>query len=344
MNVLITGGAGFIGSHVAEFHLKLGDRVTVLDDLSTGSIDNIAPFRHDPNFRFEQADIVTSPRLAQLAQWAGRIYHLAGVVGMFRVLKSPLAVMRVNVEGTAKVLEAAANSPRLPQVVIASSSSVYGHDHGGDLAEDSPLNVSSGHPITPYAMGKLTNELQARAYYETFKLPVVSARLFNCVGRRQSAAYGFVLPRFVQQALAGQPLTVFGDGRQTRSFCDVRDTVAILDALAQVPAAWGQTVNVGNDHEISIEDLAELVQEHAPRMVAIEHVPYAQAYGRDFRQVSQRRPVLDRLRELTGYRHRFAIEDTVRELFTESRLAAATAVPAALLARGTPATARTAVR
>ena len=318
MRLLITGGAGFIGSNLVEYHLARGDEVLVVDDLSTGTAENLAPFTANSRLKFEQADLVTWKGLREAVAWADRVYHLAAVVGMFRVLSHPVEVNRVNIMGCERVLREAARTPGKPEVLLASSSSVYGHSPW-PLQEDSKLQFSPKNPLILYALSKLTNELHAAAYFEKHRLPVVCARLFNTVGPRQRGTYGFVVPRFVQQALAGKAITVFGDGTQTRSFCDVRDTVTMLDRLAGTPAAWGQVVNVGNDHEIAVQDLAALVKARAHSDSPVEHVPYAKAYGKAFDQIPQRRPVLDRMRSLIGYRHRWSLEDTVDDLLDRRR-------------------------
>jgi UDP-glucose 4-epimerase len=314
MRILVTGGAGFIGSNLVEYHLDRGDEVLAIDDLSTGSIENVELFRGNDRYRFEQTDLVAWNGLRDAVAWSDRVYNLAAVVGMFRVLDHPVEVNRVNILGCERILREASRSPNRPQVVIASSSSVYGPSAQGELREDSNLIVSPSNPLILYALSKLTNELYARTYAKKHHVPVVSARLFNTAGRRQRGMYGFVIPRFIRQALADEPITVFGDGSQTRSFCDVRDTIAILDALAGTPAAYGQVVNVGNDAEITILKLAELVRARARSSSEIRYVPFAEAYGQDFDQIPQRRPVLDRLRGLIDYRHRWTLQDTVDDL------------------------------
>ena len=323
MNILITGGAGFIGSNVAEYHLDRGDEVVAVDDLSTGSRANIEIFQGNPRFRFVQADILEWPGLEGAIQMADRIYHLAAVVGMFRVLREPVRVTQVNVGATERLLEMVAASERRPQVVITSSSSVYSHTHSRDLREDDELvYLPRQGGLTGYALSKLTNEIQAMAYREEHGLQVTIPRLFNAVGPRQSGAYGFVLPRFIKQALAGEPLTVFGDGTQTRSFCDVRDTVAALDALAKSDDAAGIPVNVGNERETRIIDLAKLVIERAHSSSKIEFVPFDKAYGSKFDQITQRHPVEERLRALTGFRPRWTLEQTIDDLLERARGAA----------------------
>lgn len=320
MNIFITGGAGFIGSNLVEFHLNRGDQVMAVDDLSTGSEANVREFEDNDRFRFTKADILAWNQLAEEVAAADRIYHMAAVVGMFRVLKEPVRVTQVNVGGTERLLDAVAKSGRKPQVVIASSSSVYGHCHGGELREDIELVFAPRKGgLTGYALSKLTNEVQAMAYMQEYGIPVAIPRLFNAVGPHQTGAYGFVLPRFVKQALAGEPLTVFGDGTQTRSFCDVRDTVVALDLLAGNSADWGQPVNVGNTREISILDLARMVIERADSKSTIEFIPFDKAYGERFEHITQRRPIEDKLESLTGFHPAWTLEMTVDNLIERNR-------------------------
>lgn len=314
MRVVVTGGAGFIGSHLVERHLAQGDEVLVIDDLSTGSRDAVELFSGNGHYQFMEADLVDWDGLVGALADADRVYHMAAVVGMFRVLNEPINVTRVNVMGTERVLQALAHSGTRAQTIIPSSSSVYAHSRPDDLQEGADITLSPRNALVNYAASKLTNEIQARAYADTHKLPVVIVRLFNAIGPRQSGMYGFVVPRFIQQALAGEPLTVFGDGSQTRSFCDVRDTVAMLDTLASTPAAYGQIVNVGNNREITIRALAEMVKLRTNSKSTLDFVPFSKAYGNDFEQITQRLPILDRLFKLTGYKHAWHLEQTVDDL------------------------------
>lgn len=315
MKILITGGAGFIGSHLAYMHRQRGDQVCIFDDLSTGTMDNVDFLRAQTGaIEFVQGNIIQDRRLTDLVQWSDRVYHMAAVVGMFRVLKEPIEVTRVNVIGTQRVLEAAADAIKPPQIVIPSSSSVYGAADYDQLHEEAPI-VSVPHaPLLNYALSKFTNEVQGRAFFQQYQLPVVMARLFNTIGTRQQGLYGFVVPRFVQQAMKNEPITVFGKGDQTRSFCDVRDTCAMLDALAQTPEAYGEVVNVGNTQEITILDLALKVKKLCHSSSDIEFVPYEKAYGQSFAQIPQRRPILNKMQGLTGYRHRWTLDETIAQL------------------------------
>ncbi len=315
MHILITGGAGFIGSHLVEHHLARDHKVHVVDDLSTGSLDNIKPFLDDSRFRFDQADILTWDDLEKAATWADRIFHMAAVVGMFRVLAEPIEVLATNIAGTERLLRAVRAGDWRPRVLIASSSEVYGPRQEGGLREDDDLALRSGAVIRwNYAISKLADEALAQSYAHKIDLPITIARLFNTIGPRQAGRYGMVVPRFVEQAVGGQPITVYGDGSQSRCFCDVRDTVAMLDLLLDAPAAVGQIVNVGNDREVSIFELAEIVRRRAGSSSPIERLSYREAYGDGFEDIPHRRPILEKVRDLTAYGHRYELEDTVDEL------------------------------
>jgi UDP-glucose 4-epimerase len=320
MHVLITGGAGFIGSHLVDLHLACGDQVHVIDDLSTGVRANLAAHDDNPNFRFDEADVLTWDRLDRAVGWADRIYHLAAVVGVYRVIAEPTKVLATNIAGTERLLRAAHNGGWQPQVVIASSSEVYGHNDEQVLREDQDLTVSTRAGTRwGYSVSKIADEALGLSYAQRFGIPAVIARFFNTVGPRQVGRYGMVVPRFVAQAVRNEPITVFGGGAQTRSFCDVRDTVVALDALATHAQRDTLVANVGNDREISIRDLAQLVIARAKSRSTIIDVPLKEAYGEDFEDIRRRRPDLTRLRRLTGFRHRFTLEQTIDDLVETER-------------------------
>jgi UDP-glucose 4-epimerase len=320
MHIFITGGAGFIGSHLVELHLSRGDSVVVVDDLSTGGERISAPPLKDPRCRFEKGDILTWEGLEEEIARADRIYHMAAVVGVFRVLQQPVEVIRVNVQGTERVLNYVARAKNHPQLLIASSSSVYGSSHARELREDIELIFSPEKAgLVGYALSKLTNEIQAMAYRQVHGISVAMPRIFNAVGPRQSGNYGFVLPRFIKQALSGGPLTVFGDGSQTRSFCDVRDTVVALDLLAGNPEGWGQPVNVGSTREVSILDLAKLVISRSGSSSQIEFVAFDKAYGEHFGHITQRRPVIEKLQQITRFQPAWTLERTIDDLLERNR-------------------------
>jgi len=315
MHILITGGAGFIGSHLVARHLANGDQVYVVDNLSTGSLANLEPFRGNPAFRFAEADILHWNGLDKAVAWADRIYHMAAVVGVQKVLEDPVAVMATNMTGTEKVLRAIHLGGWNPQVIIASTSEVYGFNPNGSFAEtDNIVLPSAGRLRWTYAVTKLADEFLAFSYARKYGLKIVVARLFNTIGPNQVGHYGMVAPRFVKQAVRGEALTIFGDGEQTRSFCDVRDTVEALDLLAACPEAWGEVVNVGNDQEISIRGLAERIVQRAHSNSPLHFTSYQEAYGEEFEDVTHRRPVLNKLRALTGFTPAWRLDETLDDL------------------------------
>lgn len=260
MHVLVTGGAGFIGSHIATYHMDRGDNVHVVDNLLTGSLDNIAQYSGNPNFRFDEADVLIWPDLDKAVAWADRIYHMAGVVGMFKVIEEPTRVLATNIAGSERVLRFVRDSGWNPMVIMASSSEVYGTSETLPLDEERTLTVTPDvNSRWNYAISKMADEALGLSFVQKYGLRVSILRIFNVIGRRQTGQYGMVVPRFVEQVVSSEPVTVYGDGTQTRSFCDVRDLVAMLYEIAENPSAIGQIVNLGNDEEISVKALAELI-------------------------------------------------------------------------------------
>ena len=320
MHILITGGAGFIGSHLAEYHLHRGDRVHVVDNLSTGSLDNVRLFTHHADYRFDQADILAWAGLQQAVGWADRIYHMAAIVGVKRVLEDPVRVMDTNMAGTERVLRAVHRGGWNPQVVIASSSEVYGFNAAGSFSEDDDVVLRSGGRLRwNYAVTKLADEFLAFSYVRKYGLSISIPRLFNTIGPRQVGHYGMVVPGFVRQAVRGEPITVYGDGSQTRSFCDVRDTVVALDRLASTPEAKGEIVNVGNDRSITVLDLANLVREMAGSDSPVVFTPDSEAYYRGFQGIRHRKPSLDKLERLVDFAPEYSLEDTIADLLAAAR-------------------------
>lgn len=317
MNVLITGGSGFIGSHIAEHFLSRGDHVYVVDDLSTGSIANIASFQTYPNFKFEQANVLNWSNLEKVVHWADKIFHMAALVGIFRVLSSPVEVLDTNINGYLRVLNIASNSPSKPRVIVASSSSVYGYSRNKILSEKDELVMGSpAHPLRNYAISKMADEAFSLAYFEEKKVAATSIRIFNTIGPRQTGRYGMVVPRFVQQACQGEPITIFGDGTQTRSFCDVRDVVNGLSLIADNDKTIGEIINVGNNKEITINELAHLVKRLANSTSEIQYKTYEEAYGNKFVDIQNRRPDLSKFFHYTSYKHQWTLEDTILDLIS----------------------------
>ncbi len=299
--VLVTGGAGFIGSHLVERLLAGGESVVVIDDLSTGSRENLKAVAGHPGLRFIEGKVSEVNALTELCAQSGYIFHLAAAVGVELVVNSPIRTIETNLRETEAILQAAA--PAKVPVLLASTSEVYGKSTKPVFSEDDDLLI--GPPTLgrwSYACSKLMDEFLALAFMRERGLPVTIVRLFNTVGPRQTGRYGMVLPRFIEAARAGKPLRVYGDGGQTRCFCHVADTVEALVRLKQCPAAVGEVINVGNDEPVTIGDLAARVIRELSSASAVELVPYDQAYAAGFEDMRNRRPRLEKLNSLIGFR------------------------------------------
>lgn len=301
MRYLITGGAGFIGSHLADRLLQRGDEVSILDDLSTGSVENIRHLKSHARFHHVFDTIQNRSLLAELVDESDVVFHLAAAVGVRLIVESPVRTIETNVYGTQLVLEAACKKKKI--VFAASTSEVYGKSEKVPFHEDDDLVMgATTKGRWAYAASKALDEFLALSYWKEKRQPVVVARLFNTVGPRQTGRYGMVLPNFVRQALDSTPITVFGDGKQSRCFCDVADSVEAILRLVATPAAIGEVVNIGNDEEISIDGLAHRVKQQTKSSSPIEFVPYDQAYEPGFEDMPRRVPCLDKLVKLTGFR------------------------------------------
>jgi UDP-glucose 4-epimerase len=310
-HVLVTGGAGFIGSHLAERLLAEGKSVVVLDDLSTGNRMNLRAVEQHPGLRIVEAKISACAELPELVANAESIYHLAAAVGVDLVVKSPIHVLETNLHETEVLLETAA-PPRVP-LLIASTSEVYGKSEKPAFSEEDDLLIGPPHQSRwSYACSKLMDEFLALAFAKERGLPVTIVRLFNTVGPRQTGRYGMVLPRFIAAAQAGQPLQVFGDGRQSRCFCDVRDTVEALVRLQNTPTARGEIFNIGGTEEITIVELAKLVTETLGSQSAIEFVPYAHAYAPGFDDMRRRKPLTEKLARVAGFTPATTLREIIR--------------------------------
>jgi UDP-glucose 4-epimerase len=300
MRVLITGGAGFVGSHIAEALLERGDEVFALDNLSTGSIDNIAHLKPHPRFHYTIDTVTNEPVLAELVDQCDVIVHLAAAVGVKLIVEAPVHTIETNVHGTEVVLKHANKKKKL--VVIASTSEVYGKSTTVPFREDADLVLGpSDKHRWAYACSKLIDEFLALAYWKERRLPVIIVRLFNTVGPRQTGQYGMVIPTFVQQALAGRPITVYGDGTQSRSFTYVGDVVRAVVALIDEPRAVGQVFNIGNGNEITIVELAERIKRLTGSQSEIVKIPYDKAYEAGFEDMPRRVPDIAKVRALVGY-------------------------------------------
>jgi UDP-glucose 4-epimerase len=318
MRVLITGGAGFIGSHLAEALLAADHEVSVLDNLSTGSMDNIVQLKGHPRFHYTIDSVTNEPLLAEHIDQCDTVVHLAAAVGVKLIVESPVHTIETNVHGTEVVLKHANKKKKL--VVIASTSEVYGKSSAVPFREDADLVLGpTAKHRWAYACSKAIDEFLALAYWKEKKLPVVIVRLFNTVGPRQTGRYGMVIPRFVQQALAGEPMTVFGDGSQSRSFTHVGDVVGALVSLMQEPRAVGDVFNIGNRTEITILELAERIKAITGSTSSIVRVPYDEAYEQGFEDMPRRVPDLTKLNQLIGYEPRVQLDEILRSVIEHLR-------------------------
>jgi len=322
MHILITGGAGFIGSNLALYHLKRGDKVEVVDNLATGRVENLEECRNYEDFCFREVDILTDQQLDQKVNWADRIYHMAAVVGVFRVLEKPISVLSTNIAGCERVLRAVLRSEWKAKVVIASTSEVYGNREGNQLlSENMELIVSPGmNSRWNYSISKLADEAYGLSYVREHDLDITLVRFFNVIGPNQTGKYGMVVPRFVKQAVNNEPITVFGDGSQIRAFMDVRDTVIYLDQIASKPETKGEVINVGNNYEVTIEEVASKVKKLADSASPIVHIPYEEAYGEEFEEIFHRKPDLRKLKSLTSHDISWSFDDTILDLIEREKL------------------------
>jgi UDP-glucose 4-epimerase len=310
LRCLITGGAGFIGSHLAEALLNRGDEVFILDDLSTGSVENVRHLKSFDRFHYVFDSITNKHLLAELVDESDVVLHLAAAVGVRLIVESPVRTLETNVYGTQLVLDAASKKKKL--VFTASTSEVYGKSEKVPFHEDADLVLgATTKGRWSYAASKALDEFLALSYWKERKQPVIVARLFNTVGPRQTGRYGMVVPNFVRQALDGSPITVFGTGRQSRCFCDVRDTVEAILRLLSSDSAVGEVINIGSDEEVSVEGLARLVKQRTNSTSPIEYVPYDQAYEPGFEDMLRRVPCLDKLERLISFRPRTRLTEIV---------------------------------
>ena len=318
MRVLITGGAGFVGSHLSEALLERGDEVFILDNLSTGSIDNVVHLKSNPRFHYTIDTVANEPVVAELIDRCDIVVHLAAAVGVRLIVEQPVHTIETNVHGTEVVLKHANKKKKL--VLIASTSEVYGKSTDVPFREDADLVLG---PTVKhrwaYACSKMIDEFLALAYWKERKLPVIVVRLFNTVGPRQTGQYGMVIPNFVRQALAGQPITVFGDGTQSRSFTYVGDVVKAMVALIDEPRAIGQVFNIGNGQEITIADLAAKVKKMTGSSSEIVTIPYEKAYEAGFEDMPRRVPDITRIQALVGYQPSVELDETLARVIEHFR-------------------------
>lgn len=310
---LVTGGAGFIGSHLSEALLRQGQRVIVMDDLSSGSVSNVEHLRSDRRFEFLPEPVSNKSVLSESVDRADTIFHLAARVGVLNIIDSPVETIVNNIGGAEDVLKAAAKKRK--KVIVASTSEVYGKCTEIPFREDSNLVLGASTVSRwSYAASKLVDEFLALAYWREFQVPTVVARLFNTIGPRQIGRYGMVVPRLLSQALSGQPLTVYGDGNQTRCFTFVEDVVEWLMLLAADDRAVGEVYNLGNPREVSITELAQMILTLTGSQSPIEYVSYEEGYEQGFEDMRRRYPDIAKIQQLTGYSPRVGLEEALQRI------------------------------
>ena len=313
MRVLITGGAGFIGSHLAEKHLERGDEVYIIDDLSTGAMENIAHIKEHPKFTYYIHSVINAQLTAELVDLCDCIYHMAAAVGVRLIVESPVKTIETNVRGTEIILSLAAKKRK--RVLIASTSEVYGKRTQIPFREDDDLVMGATNKGRwSYACSKAIDEFLAIAYWKEKRVPTVIARLFNTVGPRQTGQYGMVIPNFVTQALLGKDITVFGDGSQSRCFTHVNDVVGALMRLIEHPQAVGEVYNIGSAQEVTILQLAEKIKEITKSNSRIVFVPYDEAYEEGFEDMMRRVPDISKANGLIGYQPTIMLDEIIRSV------------------------------
>jgi UDP-glucose 4-epimerase len=318
VRVLVTGGAGFVGSHLCERLVADGHSVVAYDNLTTGNPGNLDGVAGKPGFRLEKGELFAAPRVAELIDASDAVVHLAASVGVFQIVESPVRTIETNIRGTEIVLSHAAK--RGVPVLVASTSEVYGKASKVPFSEEDDCVLGpSSKGRWAYAASKLVDEFLALSYFKERKLPTVVLRFFNTVGPRQTGRYGMVLPRFVRQALDGGPITVFGDGLQSRCFAWVGDVVGAMAAFLGKRDVWGRVYNVGNDQEITIADLAKRVRDRVDPKVRIDAIPYDQAYEAGFEDMRRRVPDLSRIRAAIGYAPTLGIDQIIDRVVAYER-------------------------
>jgi len=316
--VMVTGGAGFIGSHLCEFLLETGHQVVAIDNLSTGRLENIQGIRNSSNFQFIREDILNAQVLDRLTSQADIIIHLAAAVGVKLIVENPVHTINTNIMGTEAVLTTANRYGC--KVFIASTSEVYGKGVKVPFHEDDDCLIG---PTTQsrwaYATSKAVDEFLGLAYYRQYGLPVVIMRFFNTIGPRQTGQYGMVVPRFVRQALHSESLTVYGDGMQSRCFCDIADVIRAIACLVENPQAEGHVFNIGSTEEVTIEDLASKVIYSTGSVSTIEYLPYDQAYAPGFEDMRRRVPSIEKISKLTGFVPQYSLDESLKKIIEFER-------------------------
>jgi len=323
MRVLVTGGAGFIGSHVVDYLIQQGHEVSVIDDLSTGSLRNIRHLQDNPNFRFSDASVLDAPVVDAEVSQVDVVYHLAAAVGVQLIVDRPLQSLITNIKGTENVLEAA--QKYRTKILLASTSEIYGKSQNGPFKEDDDRVLGSPRKLRwSYSTSKAVDEILAFVYYKELGLPTVVVRLFNTIGPRQIGHYGMVVPRFVSQALRSEPLTVYGDGSQSRCFTSVFDVVGAMTKLMETPLAEGDVFNIAGRSEITINELAKLVIDRTGSSSTIVNVPFEEVYGEGFEDMARRSADTTKLEATTGFRCDTTLVETVDRMIEFARESAHT--------------------
>jgi UDP-glucose 4-epimerase len=318
MKGLITGGAGFIGSHLAERLLEEGHNVSVVDNLSTGSSKNIESFRNNPNFYFVEGDIRNAELMEALTEQCDTVFHLAAAVGVKLIADRPVHTIETNIDGTEKVLEAANKFGR--KILLASSSEVYGKNETVPFSEDDDIVLGSTRMSRwSYACSKAIDEFLGLAFHQQYGLGVVIGRFFNTIGPRQTGQYGMVVPRFVQQALKNEPVSIYGTGQQRRCFCYVEDLVDAVISLMDCEDAAGKVYNIGSNEEIAIEALADKIIEMTGSKSKKEFIPYEKAYGKPIEDMMRRVPNLERIKATVGWEPKTSLDETLQVIIENSK-------------------------
>jgi UDP-glucose 4-epimerase len=323
LKYLVTGGAGFVGSHLCELLIEQGNSVVVIDDLSTGRIENISHLENSGRLRIVVDSVARESLVEDAVKECDRVYHLAAAVGVRLILEQPTRTIETNIEGTEVVLRHASRHRR--RVLITSTSEVYGKSETVPFREDADVTLGpTNRQRWAYAASKMVDEFLALAYWIEKRLPVVIVRLFNTVGARQTGRYGMVIPRLVSQALRGEPLSVYGDGEQSRCFGSVKDAVVGLDRLMQCDAATGEVVNVGNPEEITINGLAKLIIEVTGSTSPIVHVPYEKAFAEGFEDMRRRVPAIDKAKRLVAFDPKIGLRKIIEDVVADLKIRGAT--------------------
>lgn len=315
MEILVTGGAGFIGSSLVYYHLTQGDTVHVIDDLSTGSLDNLKEVLQHPKLKCHFVELGNFKNLSKLLQSIDLVYHFAAMVGVLKVVKDPIKVLDINIQETLFLLDAMRSIQSKARLIMASTSEVYGEKNIRILSEEHDARITSTlSQRKNYALSKLVDEAYCLSFFVTHDIQVTILRIFNVIGRNQTGAYGMVIPRFIHAALKNCPLIVYGSGQQKRSFCDIRDFISILAKIIHEPKTVGCILNIGHDEEVSIYDVARKIISFSNSQSKIKRISYMEAYGEEFDDFQTRRPDLTRLKSLIQFTYQWNLDSSLKDM------------------------------